>query len=118
MAYPELWWIYTLLFTGGSCSLIYLFALNRGLISKALTNRYFLRLAKISPFIFLIHSVVIRYLSALFNLAFYEYGWHEGLKPWLLLMIGFPLSIICAKGWSIIVFRVTTRFKNPQKDRL
>ena len=114
-AYPELWWIYTLLFTGGSCFLIYLFALNRGMLSKTLTNRYFLRLAAISPFFFLIHSVVLRYLSVLFNIVFYAQGWAEGLKPWLLLVIGFPLSIICAKGWVGISQRVTARLKYPQK---
>ena len=95
--------------------MIYLFALNRGLFSKVLTNRYFLRLAAISPLFFLIHSVVLRYLSVLFNIVIYAQGWAEGLKPWLLLGIGFPLSIICAKGWSGISHRVTARLKYPQK---
>lgn len=80
-AYPELWWIYTSLFTGASCFLIYLFALNRGLLSKALTNCCLLQSAEISPYFLLIHSVVLRYLSALFNLVFCERRWAEGLKP-------------------------------------
>lgn len=114
MAHPELWWIYTLLFTGGSCILIYLFALNKGQISKFLSNRYLFRLSEISPYLFLIHSVVFRYFTTLVALLFRKAAWLDAAKPWLLLIIGIPLSVLCAEIWSAgkARRRMHTKFKS------
>lgn len=62
------WWIYSLLFLPSSISIVLLFAYNKGYISKKITNPFFLYLAKISPYAFLIHSVFNIYISKIFEI--------------------------------------------------
>lgn len=66
---PRRWWTYTIIFTPISCALILLFAYGKGGISNNLVCNQLLYVAKISPYAFLIHYVVFRYIS-FYNVAF------------------------------------------------
>ena len=58
------WFSYTCLFTPSTVLLIYVFSLNKGIISRLLTNRFALWVVAISPYAFLIHRLVISYFHA------------------------------------------------------
>lgn len=59
----ERWWTFTAIFTISSILLIYLFAYKNGIITKILTNRFFVRIGNISSIMYMTHSVVIRYVD-------------------------------------------------------
>lgn len=59
------WCRYSVLFLPTSALLVYLFALNKGIISKLLTNKALIFIGNISAYTFLIHQMVIRYLKVL-----------------------------------------------------
>ena len=54
---------YTCLYILTSCLLIYVFAMNKGILSKILTNKIVFFLADLSPYAFLIHRLVIYYFQ-------------------------------------------------------
>jgi peptidoglycan/LPS O-acetylase OafA/YrhL len=98
---PNNWWRNTLLYTPTTCLLIYLFAFEEGKISKILTNKVTLYLAKISPYGFLIHYVVFRYLDAAMQfLISQEFKYYYG--PYIKITLGIILSIICCEIWMLI----------------
>ena len=73
---------YSLLFIGTTVALIWLIAIGRGVISTLLSNRILCWIGNISPYAFLIHSVVIKYLrSILGHMSIYN---------------GFTLSVLSA----------------------
>ncbi len=101
LSHPERWWTYSLIFIPGSILLIYAFAMQSGYLSKLLTNRFTLYLAKISPYGFLIHYVVFRYLAVIY---FRIHGYENGeflLKYGILcnLTLGIGISIVCSEIW-------------------
>lgn len=55
------WFIFTTLFLPSSALLVYVFALNKGLITKTLTNHWLISVGNLSGHTYLIHQVVIRY---------------------------------------------------------
>lgn len=50
-----------------SCLLVYLFAIKKGLVSKLLTNKVFIYIGNISPYAFLIHSLVLSVCNNIFS---------------------------------------------------
>lgn len=99
-AQPERWWTYTLLFTVNSCIMIWLFAASKGRLTRRLTSRGMSYLAKISPYMFLIHYVVLQYLTAAIKLVFGNTPNSEQLVVVFSLFIGFPVSVICSHVWE------------------
>ena len=98
---PNDWWRKTILYTPTTCLLIYLFAFEQGKISKVLVNKATLYLAKISPYGFLIHSVVFRYLDAVISyLINQEFNYYYG--PYVKITLGVILTIICCEIWMWI----------------
>lgn len=98
--YPNLRWLLSLLFTISSGILIYIFALERGKISKFLIGKTTLYLAKISSYGFLIHYVVLAYKSIIYRMlpkifggGYERFWWDYG--RWLNLSIGFVDTLIC-----------------------
>lgn len=98
---PERWWTYALLYVPISCMIIYVFAIEKGVISRWLTNRFSLYLAKISPYGFLIHTVVFSYMNAVIRILlgidrktylFYYRGFINGT-------IGVIISILITHFW-------------------
>lgn len=104
-AHPERWWTYTIIFTISSCMIIYLFALNKGCITKFLGNRRgLLYLGNISLYTFLIHTVVFSYLDRLcYRLAGEEFG----DSGWIKFSIGFILILAATKIWMELIKKVT-----------
>ena len=101
LSHPERWWTYSLIFIPGSMLLIYAFAMQSGYLSKLLTNRFTLYLAKISPYGFLIHFVVFRYLSVIyFLISGYEIGeFFFKYRNLCDLTLGIGISIVCTEIW-------------------
>lgn len=54
---------FTLLYTPLSIMAVYLFALNKGIISKLLTNKLVIYIGEISGFAFITHFIIIRYYN-------------------------------------------------------
>ena len=95
------WWRRTILYTPTTCLLIYLFAFEEGKISKILTNKVTLYLAKISSYGFLIHNVVYRYLETImYYLISEEFKYYYG--PYVKATIGILLTILCCEIWMLI----------------
>lgn len=92
------WWTFSIVFTISSCMTVYLFAENKGYITKLLTNRLTLYLGDLSPYAFLIHFVVFRYIEVICRVL---YGKEFVLcnKGWIKLTIGFVLTIFLS--WFI-----------------
>ncbi len=61
---------YTLLFLPTSMILLWVVAGEKGVIPKILSTRVFVWLGDLSPYIFLIHGVVLKYCRAGFSVAF------------------------------------------------
>ncbi len=61
------WFRYTMLWLPTSVLLVWLFAVNKGLISKLLNNKLFVWVGNISSITFLTHYMVIFYIEYLFN---------------------------------------------------
>lgn len=96
--YPDRWWTFSIVFTISSCMAVYLFAENKGYITRLLTNKFTIFLGELSPYAFLIHFVIFRYLEAICKIL---YGKEFALynKGWINLTIGFVLTILLA--WFI-----------------
>ena len=98
---PNNWWRKTILYTPTTCLLIYLFAFEQGKISKNLVNKVTIYLAKISPYGFLIFSVVLKYLDvAISILISQKFDYYYG--SYVRVILGIVLTIICSEIWMQI----------------
>ena len=59
----EAWWRFTVYWTLTSCALVYIFAVNKGKLSKLFSTKPLLFIGKMSAYAFLIHQLVYRYLK-------------------------------------------------------
>lgn len=80
--------------------MVWLFAANKGRLTRRLASRGTSYLAKISPYMFLIHYVVLKYLTAAIKLVFGNNPNSEQLVVVFSLFIGFPVSVICSHVWE------------------
>lgn len=91
-------------FTPISCALILLFAYGKGGISNNLVCNQLLYVAKISPYAFLIHYVVFRYISfIMWHLPRFggeQFASHYG--GLVNITIGFGFTIFASNLWIII----------------
>lgn len=81
---------------------VYLFAKGEGRITNFLTNKTTMFLAKISPYGFLIHDVINKYINAGFVLLFGStYGYNYNIKygGYVKLFVGIPLTIVLCLIW-------------------
>lgn len=103
------WWIYTFIFVISSCFLIYAFATKVQYHNKRkaipmldFIKKIVLQIADLSPYAFLIHTVVFRYLSVFYyhipgfngDIFYYEYGRYFNLT------IGFFITMILSYMYS------------------
>ena len=93
----ENWWGYTVLWTISSCALIYLFAINNGMLSKYLTNKSLIFIGDMSANAFLIHQMVYRYLD------FVEMKFFDGKYDYANILMCFLITIVSAYMWNIVV---------------
>ena len=61
--FGSIYFKFTLLYTPLSVIIVYLFALNKGIISKILTNKFMIYIGEISAYGFIVHMVIIRYYN-------------------------------------------------------
>jgi peptidoglycan/LPS O-acetylase OafA/YrhL len=83
---------YSILFTPAAMALIYIFAENKGAISKIVTCKPIVYLGNISGYAFLIHQIVIRYLSILYTKLN-----GEELNKWIMLFVSLFITILCSE---------------------
>ena len=84
------WATYTSLFLPFTALLVYFFALNKGVISKALTNQFILWIAGLTPYAFLIHREIIYWVDGAYALAFQG----NDMNKFLLTVVAFVITII------------------------
>ena len=93
---PENWWTLSGYWTISSCALVYLFALNRGVISRFLTNKVLLFIGNCSANAFLIHKMVFSYLYIFESKVFFD------IYRYPTTIICFIITIVCAYMWKRI----------------
>lgn len=86
----------TILFLPVSLLLIYLFAIKKGFITKVCTNKVMIYLGNISPWAFLIHYVVIKYIYAVYD------HFSLNLPEIYTALYAFVTTIICVQIWMMI----------------
>lgn len=84
------WFYYTSLYILPSTLLVYVFALNKGIVSELLKNKFVLWLADISPYAYLIHLLVIKYLYV-FTKSVLHYS---NFNILLAIIISFGLTVL------------------------
>lgn len=67
--FGALWSRYTIIYVPVTGILIYLFAVNKGIFTRMLSNRVFVTLGDLSPYAFLVHFVAYRYVAELFSVV-------------------------------------------------
>lgn len=82
---------YTMLFLPTSILIVFLFAVNKGFISKILNCKPVLFFGNISAYTFLIHFIVIQYLGVIFPR--FELAPHKGF----IFIIALIITIICVQ---------------------
>ena len=107
--FSENWWGLTVYWTITSCALVYLFAINQGQLSKALTNKPLLFIGNMSANAFLIHQMVYRYLSTLERKI-----WGEP-NNYINILLCFILTMVSSYIWE----RINDHFRGAKlKNRL
>ncbi len=89
---------YSLLFTPSSVMLIYIFAMEEGVISKLLANKPLVWLGDLTAYAFLIHPIAIRFVTVVFH-RFYSII----LNPWIIVFWGFVVTVISTIIWLRMV---------------
>ncbi len=97
------WWASTVFWTISSCALVFLFALNKGKISKMLTKKPLMYIANISAYAFLIHQILFRYLRI------FERSIFGRSIEYIDLIVCFTITIVCSYLWDKITKHVGTK---------
>ena len=92
------WWGLTVFWTVTSCSLVYLFAIDRGRISKILANKLLVFIGNMSANAFLIHQMVYRYLDSL------ERKMLGNSNEYINIVACFLITMISAYIWEKIIY--------------
>ncbi len=97
---------YTLIYTISASLIVYYFALEKGLLSKNITNcitRYF---ARISPFGFLIHFVVFEYIWCFAYKFKHNTSYVQNNKWWMNLTIGLVVTILLSEMYIFVIKQI------------
>ena len=105
----ENWWGLTVMWTLPSCAFIYLFALNKGKLSRILTNKTLLFIGNLSANAFLIHHIVYRYLTT------FEYKLFGSVLPWVNLFACFLITLISSWAWDRIMNLYFSAYRSKRK---
>lgn len=117
ISFPEDAWTYSLPFVFSSIMLVYSFAMQNGVISKLLTNRVTLYLAKLSPIAFLMQSALLSYMSVLYNKipGFERNEFFNNYGCWISLSFGFMLLITATELWMRLYKTLVNIFNKSVK---
>lgn len=91
------------IYVAPSLMVVWLFAVEKGRITKLLTNKVLINLGNISPYTFLIHSVALRYIDYIWKIIERIIGRSIvfDLSP-IKLTVGFVLTLLATKIWMSI----------------
>ena len=95
---PGRWYIYVLIFTVVSCIFVCAIATEKGFVSLLFRTRLFMYLGKISSYAFVVHMVIIRYVSGIATILKLPIM----LTYVLELTLCFLLTLICSQLWIYI----------------
>lgn len=98
---------YSLLFIGSTSALIWLIAVNRGVLATILSNQLLCWIGGISPYAFLIHSVVIKYVQVVLNDL-------RILNGFTLFLLSVALTVCASVIWMKLE---SANFKRKKKDK-
>lgn len=87
----------TILYVPTSVAIVYLFSINRGIITKALTNKYLVFVGDLSAFAFLIHNIIVKYYS-----SFARHIVPVLYNVWIEIIICLIITLLCSYLWKII----------------
>lgn len=105
--YQTLSWTQALVYLPGTMSIIYLFAFNQGKISELFKNKFFMYVADLSAYGYLIHYVVFAYIGKAVNLlqgkgvgtVFLEH------RSWINITIGVALTLMACQAWKWMMLK-------------
>lgn len=86
---------YTLLFLPTTCIIVYLSASKGTIYSCVLSNRILIKIGDLSPYAFLIHSVVIKYLYAANHILI-----QNRVNPFIIVMFAFAITMFSSEIWK------------------
>lgn len=87
----------TIIYIPISSLMIWLFAVNKGAISKVFTNKLLIFIGNMSGYSFLIHQIVLRYLNSILkHIHFISYNFYCSLM--IKIIAGFMITTLLAKG--------------------
>ena len=104
------WWSLTALWTITSCTLVFVFALNLGYVSKLSTNKAILFVGSYSANAFLIHQLFFRYMNSIECRLFGKT--YSGIN----IFTCFTLTMICAFIWDKIVVAIRKKKSGKQSS--
>lgn len=94
------WWTLTVVFTISSAILIIVFAVDSEYLSKKVCTEFIRKFAKASGCFFLIHFVVLRYMTVIiWRWRFYGSEWDLKYGIWIKLILGFVISYLLSDRW-------------------
>lgn len=97
---------YSMLFLPFACLLVYVFAKNKGFISKLLTNRVVIFIADLSGYAFLIHQLVIRYTKKFFPAP---QGMSQDAYFAIVFCISFTITILLSMLYKFAYNKISSR---------
>ena len=80
------WFKYNMIYTPTSVALVFLCLINKGVLSKILSSKPMVYLGNISPYTFLIHQIVIRYID-----------YFSDMSKYLVAILAFCITIVLAE---------------------
>ncbi len=87
----------SLLYLPSSCVVIYLFACEKGMITRFLRNKILIDIGNISGYAFLIHQTILYYFQAVYYKIFDKY-----VEPIVQVICVFFLTIVVTKAWVFV----------------
>ena len=105
--YQNLGWTQALVYLPGTASIIYLFAFSQGKISILFENKFFMYVADLSAYGFLIHFVVFNYIGKAIKLmqgrgvesVILEHG------SWINITVGVALTLAACQIWKWMMLK-------------
>lgn len=88
------WFRTTCLYLPSSLLLVWVFALNKGVITRALTGKLLIYFGNLSSYMFLIHLVVIRYLQRIYMVLY-----QNEINTWVLGACAILITILLAESY-------------------
>lgn len=82
---------------------IYMFAINKGLITRLLSNKLFIWIGDLSSFAFLIHYPVIQYTNFFFSILPYQFSL---IMKNSIMAIDFIITIALSYLWRKMIFKI------------